>query len=444
MKTAKILSVALGLVCLGVLPAPAAEEVGKAIEVAPKVENTKCQMWPRMAWSEGAKCWLIAWREGFPNQDEANIVCARVSVDGQTLDPAGIILCKAKGNQEWPTVASDGKDFLVAWEDFRNGKAWNVYAARVTGDGRVLDPDGFLVAGGEEYNRGRPCAAYVGGNYLLVWQGFVHEPTKLSAERHGDLTIDGTYNLFAGRVSSDGRVLNANPEPIVRAKMHPMIYPSVSVAGKMAVVAYRGGGEDNFWNEAHVGSVMVDPVTGKAAGAIGFSAPPTPEGHPFCAPGGRMPGVLMVDEKSGLHVHKPRGRLSGNLMSLRRCGQFGNTSDLLGTGGGGGLNIIPSLSWDGSQVLLVMDWNLTPDGADAVNTDPRWKMDTEVRGWVISADGKLLDDPKTGFVISAEGPHKTEMQGVGAAGPKGTFLVAYIQLRSVADTKLMARVVKIR
>jgi hypothetical protein len=415
MKTAKILIVVLGLACLGALPAHAAAEVGKAIEVAPKVGDTKCQMWPRMAWSEGAKCWLIAWREGFPNQDEANIVCARVSVDGQTLDPAGIVLCKAKGNQEWPTVASDGKDFLVAWEDFRNGKDWDVYAARITGEGKVLDQDGFLVAGGEN-SQGRPCAGFV----------------------------DGTYNLFAGRVSPEGRVLNVNPEPIVRDKKTPMIDPAVSVAGRTVVVAYRGGSEENFWNGGHVGVVRVDPASCKRAGEIGFSVPPAPEGHPFCPAGGRMPGLLMVDEKSGLHVHKPKGRLSGNRMSLRRCGQFGNTSELLGTSGPGGLNIVPSLSWDGSQVLLVMDWNQMPDDGTQINMDPRWKMDTEVRGWVISADGKVVDNPKTGFVISAEGPHKTEMQGVGAAGPKGTFLVAYVQLRALADTKVLARLVKVK
>ncbi|MBA4386813.1 MAG: hypothetical protein C0404_02460 [Verrucomicrobia bacterium] len=444
MKTTKILIVVLGAACLGALPLHAAGEVGKAIEVAPKVENTKCQMWPRMAWSEGAKCWLIAWREGFPNQNEANIVCARVSADGQVLDPAGIVVCKAKANQEYPTVASDGKGFLVAWEDLRNGKAWSVYAARVAGDGKVLDQDGFLVAGGDEYNRGRPAAAYVDGSYLLVWQGYVYEPTKLNAERHGDLTIDGTYNLFAGRVSSEGKVLNVSPEPIIRDKMKPMIDPSVSAAGKTAVVAFRGGGEDNFWNEGFVGVVRVDPASGKSAGGVNFSEPLSPEDKPFCPSGGRMPGLLMIDEKSGLHVHKPKGRLSGNLMTLRKCGQFGNTSDLLGTKGAGGLNIIPSLSWDGNQVLLVMDWNMTPDDGNQVAGDPRWKMETEIRGWVIAADGKLQDDPKTGFVISAEGPHKVEMQGVCAAGPKGTFLVAYVQLRSVADTKLMARVVKIK
>jgi hypothetical protein len=85
-----------------------------------------------------------------------------------------------------------------------------------------------------------------------------------------------------------------------------------------------------------------------------------------------------------------------------------------------------------------MDWNYFPDNAKKVN------MDVEVHGWVISGDGKVLDDPKTGFIIAANGPQKAEMQGFGAAGDKGNFLVAYVELRALADTKVMARVVKIK
>jgi hypothetical protein len=427
MRTGTILSVIFVVACLCASSARAASEVGQAVEVAAKVENTKCQMWPRMAWSEGAKCWLLAWREGFPNQDEADIVCARVSAEGQVLDAAGIRVCKAKGNQEWPTVASDGKDFLVAWEDIRNGKDYDIYAARVSGDGKVLDPDGFLVAGGEGTNQARPCAVFVNGSYFLAWQGF----------------IDGTYNLFCGRVSPEGKVLVVNPEPIIRDKAHPMIEPAASVAGKTVVVVYKGGWEEHSYNGKHVGSVRVDPATCKRAGEAKFSKPPVMVDHPFCS-GGRMPGLLMVDEESGLLAHKPQGRVSGNVISLRKCGKFGGDSVVLGTPSAGGLNIVPSFAWDGSSALLVMDWNLAPDDGSAVWRDPRWKTDVEVRGWVISADGKVQDDPKKGFVISAEGPNKTEMQSVCAAGPKGTFLVAYIQLRALADTKVLARLVKVK
>ncbi|MCX7805289.1 MAG: hypothetical protein N3A38_08880 [Planctomycetota bacterium] len=440
MRIAMILSGVLGAIWVSVASACAAAEVevGAATEVAPKVEDTKCQMWPRVAWSEGAKCWLIAWREGFPNQDEADIVCARVSADGQTMDPAGIRVCKARGNQEWPTVASDGKDFLVAWEDLRNGKDYDIYAARVSGDGKVLDPDGFLVAGEDGTNQARPCAVFVDGSYFLVWQAFVRDPFYV---RDAQVTIEGTYNLFCGRVSPEGKVLAVSSDPIIRNKTCPMIEPAAAVAGKTVAVAYKGGSEEHAYNGKHVGTARVDPATLKVAGNMNFSSPPKVSDHPFCT-GGRMPGLLMVDEESGLLAHKPQGRVSGNLMSLRRCGKFGRDSVVLGTPSVGGLNIIPSFAWDGCNVLLVMDWNLCPDGTNPWR-DPRFRTDVDIRGWLISADGKVLSDIKNGFPISAD-PNITDMQGICAAGPQGTFLVVYVRLKALADTKVTARLVKVK
>ena len=157
--------------CLALAPvaARAAHTVGAAVEVAPGVENTHVQMWPRAAWCEGAGCWLVAWREGATNDLGADIWCARISADGKALDPKGIRVCAAADNQEQPWAASDGKGFLVAWEDFRNGKDYDIYAARVDAEGKVLDPDGFLVAGGA-HNQCHPAATFASTSLPSVWQ----------------------------------------------------------------------------------------------------------------------------------------------------------------------------------------------------------------------------------------------------------------------------------
>jgi hypothetical protein len=101
------------------------------VDVAPKVEGTRCQSDPSAAWCEGGKCWLVAWTEGYENEEMTEIWCARLGIDGKALDPAGIRLAKGKGLRGQAGVASDGKGFLVVWHDLRNGKARNICGTNV-------------------------------------------------------------------------------------------------------------------------------------------------------------------------------------------------------------------------------------------------------------------------------------------------------------------------
>ena len=168
--------------------------VSDGVDVAPDVKDTRTQMWPRAAWSAEKTSWLVAWREGDTSEFGSDIWCARVTADGKALDVAGIKVCAATDNQERPWVASDGTDFLVVWEDFRNGKEYDVYAARVSADGKVLDPDGFLVAGGA-HNQCHPVVAFVDGHYMVVWQSFVADAA-------------GRYLLYGARLSKAGKLLD--------------------------------------------------------------------------------------------------------------------------------------------------------------------------------------------------------------------------------------------
>ena len=70
----------------------------------------------------------------------------RLDSSGRLLDKQPVVICAAKDLQERPRVAFGGGVFLVVWQDLRNGKDWDVYAARITLQGRVLDKDGFAVS----------------------------------------------------------------------------------------------------------------------------------------------------------------------------------------------------------------------------------------------------------------------------------------------------------
>jgi len=86
----------------------------------------------------------------------------------------------APGDQMTPKVATNGSDFLVAWNDYRGSGA--VYAQRITRDGTVLDGTGIRVGSGMLLGVFR-----TGGAYTLI-------------------LINGN-STFAARIDDDGQVI---------------------------------------------------------------------------------------------------------------------------------------------------------------------------------------------------------------------------------------------
>jgi len=191
-----------GILALCLAGSAKAEKAGELTASAPFAVAPKCARDGRRlqhfaSCAYGKQVYLVAWCDGSRQvgRPTADIYCARIDGQtGRTLDPAGIRICAAAGLQEWSAVAFDGTNFLVVWQDLRNGKDYDVYAARVTQRGKVLDRDGFPVArrGG---NQARPAVAFAAGQYLVVW---------MDARRYP------VYGLYGARVTPDGNVLDPN------------------------------------------------------------------------------------------------------------------------------------------------------------------------------------------------------------------------------------------
>ena len=90
---------------------------------------------------------------------------------GAVLDPSGIPVSTDPDDQLCPTVAFDGVNFLVTWMDVRSGSTYDIYAARVAPDGTVLDPSGILVSAAADY-QSYPAVAFGGANYLVTWMDY--------------------------------------------------------------------------------------------------------------------------------------------------------------------------------------------------------------------------------------------------------------------------------
>jgi len=131
-----------------------------AIRISPPGGSRAC---PAAAY--GMSDFLAVWEDG--ERRERDVFAARVGPDGDVLDSVGILVSGAPSEQCSPVTASDGTDFLVAWQDWRN-QDYDIYCARVSRTGIVLDTAGIAVCTTAQ-SQFSPALAYNGSDYLVLW-----------------------------------------------------------------------------------------------------------------------------------------------------------------------------------------------------------------------------------------------------------------------------------
>lgn len=115
--------------------------------------------------------YLVAW------QDERNglltsIYGARLNQAGEILDPDGIRISQAANAQKSPAIASNGSEWFVAWQDARPGNNQDdIYGTRVGADGSVKDILGIQISTGTSASglQQTPAVASDGTDYLVAW-----------------------------------------------------------------------------------------------------------------------------------------------------------------------------------------------------------------------------------------------------------------------------------
>ncbi|MEO0227999.1 MAG: hypothetical protein ABIL70_08145, partial [candidate division WOR-3 bacterium] len=137
--------------------------------------------------------YLVVWSDERSGYYIYDIYGARVSPNGVVLDPNGIPISTAANSQLYPSVAFDGTNYLVVWQDYRNNPdTSDIYGARVSQNGTVLDPSGIPISTAANYQV-CPSVAFGGTNYLVVWQDYRNNPD--------------TSDIYGARVSPNGVVL---------------------------------------------------------------------------------------------------------------------------------------------------------------------------------------------------------------------------------------------
>jgi len=141
--------------------------------------------------------YLVVWQD-YRNGSSSDIYGARVDQSGVVLDPAGIPVSTAADDQWFPSVAFDGTNYLVVWQDYRDGSSCDIYGARVNQAGNVLNPAGIPISTAPDY-QWRPTVAFNGTNYLVVWE---------------DYRSGSSYDIYGARVDQAGFVLDPTGIPV--------------------------------------------------------------------------------------------------------------------------------------------------------------------------------------------------------------------------------------
>ena len=186
-------------------------------------DDTSDQAYPAVTY-DGAS-FLVVW-EAY-RSGGSDVRGARVTPDAHLLDTAGFTICTGPWYRQSPVAAFNGTDFLVAWEDGRSGVGYGIYAARVTSDGRVLNPDGFVVSTASDHQQA-PRVATIGPTALVVWRDM----------RRGAA-------IYGARVSEAGAVLDSAGFAISLQATYPGS-PAVAGDGTRFLVTwheFRTGGD---------------------------------------------------------------------------------------------------------------------------------------------------------------------------------------------------------
>jgi hypothetical protein len=195
---ALVLGIAASAPCGGADAAGAASGlppifVGEEVVIVADGPGKTIRGTPRVAF--GGKFYLCVWREGWEGKNGgARVYAARISAGGKVLDSKAVALAPNNDRdapQEWPRVAFCKNVFLVVWHDLRNGTDYDVLAARISVEGKVLDAEPIKIATGP-HNQALPDVASDGEGFLVVWQGFLEE--------------DRAFEGYAARVNVQGKV----------------------------------------------------------------------------------------------------------------------------------------------------------------------------------------------------------------------------------------------
>jgi hypothetical protein len=314
-----------------------------------------------------------------------------VSPSGQVLTQP-IAVSTAPNRQENPALGFDGTDYLVVWQDLRGGDFFDIYGARVTPSGAVLEPDGIPISTALN-SQVFPALAFDGTDYLVVWQDY----------RTGDFFIYGTM------MNTGGQVLDTTGFAIATTAIYQR-YPAVAFGGDVFLVSW----ERFDFNSFSLCAARVDR-SGTLLDTVALVVADSGVGSSAVVFGGT--NYLVAWQGQGYY-----SQISGTLVTL--AGGVLNPSVLISAMTDGQWR--PAAAYDGANYLVV--WQ---DG----NQDSPGASRADIYGLRLDASGRVLDSLEIPVAVGSY----SESSPAVAAGDSD-WLVAWEDHRSGSAAVFAARV----
>ena len=186
--------------------------------------------------------YFVVWADKRLGSD-ADIFAARIDQSGAVLDSTGFAICTEVNSQGGASVAFDGTNYFVVWNDSRmyNATRYDIYGARVTTSGTVIDSVNIPVSTMEDH-QSNVVVAFDGTNYFCVW------------DDRRNLQI-GYHDIYGTFVSTDGVVLDSIGISIIASDTIPYLSPAVAFDG----VNYRVAWSDYRTDHADIYGVRISP-----------------------------------------------------------------------------------------------------------------------------------------------------------------------------------------
>lgn len=141
------------------------------------------QWYPKIA-GDGAGGAIIAWSDGRSSASDNNIFAQRVDPNGKILwAKDGVPVCTAPQNQEKPVIASVDNGALIAWQDSRAGRP-NIYAQKIDLSGQSLWTKDGVAVSASPYSQQEPQISADGkGGVVIAWTDLREEASNIYAQK---------------------------------------------------------------------------------------------------------------------------------------------------------------------------------------------------------------------------------------------------------------------
>jgi len=159
-----------------------------------------------------------------------DVYARRIQPDGAFIDGSpGIQVTSAPNDQFVPSVAWNGSEYVIAYEDYRNviyldKPVSDIYGTRLGSDGTVMDPSGFVIAN-DFIPEMQPVVAALNGSYLIGYADFKY------LAPYAAYRINVRYGQAGGLPT---------PEPSRTPTNTPTATPPVCIPGNYAIAESSG------------------------------------------------------------------------------------------------------------------------------------------------------------------------------------------------------------